>query len=217
MRVLPAGFIVKVIAITSSGALSPGPLTASTIGVGTKDGWKSGFMVSVGHTIVEFPLTLLIALGLISFMNVLYVRTVVSLAGGGILLLLAYLMGRDIFAPEISESGSMGIKIESPLAVGVLLSAFNPHFIVWWIFVGGSLVIEAYTYTGMYGVVLMYIFHVWMDYAFLMAVAHASFKGREILKSKGYKVLLGIIVAVLVIFGVDLIFYGLTGSRILPL
>lgn len=214
---LPPGFIVKVIAITSSGALSPGPLTASTIAVGTKEGWRSGFLVSVGHTIVEFPLALLIALGLISFMQVPYVRAVVSLMGGLVLFFLAYLMGKDITRGVDSSSASMGIKIESPLAIGVLLSAFNPHFIVWWIFVGGSLVLEAYSYMGISGVVLMYVFHVWMDYAFLMIVAHASFKGKELLKARGYKVLLGVIVVILVVFGADLIYYAFTGCRFLPL
>ena len=79
---LPLGFFAKVVLVTSSGALSPGPLTASTVAAGTQKGWKAGFWVSVGHTIVEFPLVFLIAVGVaLIFANPL-VRWSVGTIGG---------------------------------------------------------------------------------------------------------------------------------------
>ncbi|MCD6514629.1 MAG: LysE family transporter, partial [Candidatus Odinarchaeota archaeon] len=89
---LPIAFVFKVVSVTSSGVLSPGPLTASTVAVGTKDGARAGLLVSIGHTIVEFPLVILIAFGItIIFTNELATR-IISLLGAGMLFFLSYLM-----------------------------------------------------------------------------------------------------------------------------
>nr|MDO8134030.1 LysE family transporter [Candidatus Njordarchaeum guaymaensis] len=57
------GFLAKVVVISLSGALAPGPLTASTATLGAKRGWKAGFSVSVGHMLVELPLVVAVSLG----------------------------------------------------------------------------------------------------------------------------------------------------------
>ena len=218
---LPLSFIVKVVSVTSSGALSPGPLTASTVASGAKSGPKAGFIISIGHTIVEFPLVILIAIGItVIFANQLATKTI-SLLGSFMLFFLAYLMLKDL---RNNQKDSVNVEEEnvrslakSPLVIGVTLSAFNPYFILWWLFVGGALAIEAYAIAGFLGVILMYLAHVWMDYAFLTIISFAAFKGKEVMKSRGYKLLLLIIVVFLIIFGADLLSYGLTGIRLISI
>jgi len=55
-------FIATVVLVTASGALAPGPLFFATVSHGTKSGAKGGLAFSIGHTLVEFPLVLLLAL-----------------------------------------------------------------------------------------------------------------------------------------------------------
>ena len=229
---LPLGFFAKVVLVTSSGALSPGPLTASTVAAGTQKGWKAGFWVSVGHTIVEFPLVFLIAVGVaLIFANPL-VRWSVGTIGGIILILLGLFMVRDTWKnlkkPDsrndiddyTKNSGNHNETdkslFKSPLMIGILLSGLNPYFIVWWIFIGGALVIEAFEIFGFTGVFLMYFAHVWMDYAFLILLSSLAYKGKSILTTRGYAAFLVTISLIIIIFGVDLLMRVNFGLSILP-
>ncbi|MEM2347329.1 MAG: LysE family transporter, partial [Sulfolobales archaeon] len=48
-------FVTTVVAISATGALSPGPLSVMTLALGVRGGWRSGFQVALGHTIFELP------------------------------------------------------------------------------------------------------------------------------------------------------------------
>ena len=63
------------------------------------------------------------------------------------------------------------------------------------------LIIEALVFAALLGVALMYISHVWMDYVFLTALAHFGNKGKKIVGSKYYRI-------ILVAFGIVLMYYG---------
>jgi len=212
---LPLEYLVKVIIITSSGALSPGPLTASTIAAGSNEGWKSGFKISVGHMAVEFPLVFLIAFGIATLLTTPIVEKVISFAGGTLLIILGVFMLKDVFKKEFGDVNASSGTVRSPVMIGILLSLLNPYFLVWWILVGGALVIEAVILAGLIGVGLMFIAHIWMDYAWLMLISELSRRGKQILKTKGYKVLLAGISLALIFFGFDFIFLSIFGSGIL--
>ncbi len=212
---LPLEYIVKVVLITSSGALSPGPLTASTIAAGSNEGWKSGFKISVGHMAVEFPLVFLIAFGIASLLTTPIVEKVISFAGGTLLIILGVFMLKDVFKKELGDMNASSDTVRSPVIIGVLLSLLNPYFLVWWILVGGSLIIEAVILAGLIGVGLMFIAHIWMDYAWLMLISELSRRGKQILKTKGYKTLLAGISLALIFFGLDFISLSIFGSELL--
>jgi len=212
---LPLEYIVKVVLITSSGALSPGPLTASTIAAGSNEGWKSGFKISVGHMAVEFPLVFLIAFGIASLLTTPIVEKVISFAGGTLLIILGVFMLKDVFKKELGDMNASSDTVRSPVIIGVLLSLLNPYFLVWWILVGGSLIIEAVAIAGLIGVGLMFIAHIWMDYAWLMLISELSKRGKQILKTKGYKALLAGISLALIFFGLDFISLSIFGSELL--
>lgn len=231
---LPLDFILKIMVVTSSGALSPGPLTASTIMIGSKRGIWGGVLVSVGHTIVEFPYVVLIALGIATALIDPLISTVIGLIGGVILVFMGFFMAKDALGPgkentdqvngktvdsaaNSNEEESSDRILKSPTVVGIILSGLNPYFIIWWLFVGGSLAIEAFSYAGFLGVVIMYLAHVWMDYAFLSAISYFSKKGYEVIKTRGYQILLTVIGIALIIFGLDFVIFSIFGTRILPI
>ena len=63
----PLEFAGEVILVSASGVLSPGPLFFANIIYGSKQGVTAGFKTAFGHTIVEFPLVIVLASGLFTF------------------------------------------------------------------------------------------------------------------------------------------------------
>jgi threonine/homoserine/homoserine lactone efflux protein len=91
----------------------------------------------------------------------------------------------------------------SSVVLGLALTGLNPYFILWWLTIGSVLIVQALAFAAIIGVLIMYVSHVWMDYAFLTTLAYFSKKGKSIVGSKYYK-------AVLIAFGLILVYYGLS-------
>lgn len=172
--------IVMVVVVTASGALAPGPLFFATIAHGTKSGAKSGLIFSIAHTIVEFSLVMALALGLLTIANQPITKLVISIIGGVALLILGILQVHDSISskPNIQQSKS-GIPAKNPLILGLVFTGLNPYFIIWWIAVGApTLIAEALAFASIGGVILMYVAHVWMDYAWLTSIAYLAKKAQ---------------------------------------
>src|SRR3989304_8765366 len=75
--------VAEVVGVTASGALAPGPLLVKNVTEGTRSGAKSGFAFAVGHTVVEFSLVLVLALGLLTVADQPVVELVIGFGGGG--------------------------------------------------------------------------------------------------------------------------------------
>ncbi len=200
---------MKVVVITSSGALSPGPLTFSILKKGTEEGARAGFFASLGHMVVELPLVYLIGLGVITFLFNDFVMFITGIVGGVFILLFGVLtindarkgIKCDLYEQEEERRGIF----QSSFMIGFNLSAFNPFFIAWWIAIGSILTIEAYAYGGLIGIAEMYIAHVWMDFAWLILLAYLANLGSRILESKGYRLLLLLIGTLLIYFGLTIL------------
>jgi threonine/homoserine/homoserine lactone efflux protein len=212
-----AAFLATVVVVTASGALAPGPLFAANLLQGAKGGLKSGFMMSVGHTLVELPLVILIALGISSVMSFPGVSLVVGLVGGCALIGfgLVQIVGAARHRIKLDEVQEARIQ-KKALVLGVGLTALNPYFILWWLTVGLGLVVQAVELGALLGVLIMYISHVWMDYAWLTGTAYLSARGRMLIGGRGYRLLLLGLAAFLIYFGVGFIARSLFQFNILP-
>lgn len=210
-------FLATVVVVTASGALAPGPLFAANLLQGTKGGMRSGFMISVGHTLVELPLVTLIALGISSMMSFPGFSLVVGLVGGCALIGfgLVQIVGAARHQIKLDEVQEAGIQ-KKALVLGVGLTALNPYFILWWLTVGLGLVVQAVELGALLGVLIMYVSHVWMDYAWLTGTAYLSARGRMLIGGRGYRLLLLGLAAFLIYFGVGFIARSLFQFNILP-
>ena len=210
-------FLATVVVVTASGALAPGPLFAANLLQGAKGGLKSGFMMSVGHTLVELPLVILIALGISSVMSFPGFSLVVGLVGGCALIGfgLVQIVGAARHRIKLEEVQEAGIQ-KKALVLGVGLTALNPYFILWWLTVGLGLVVQAVELGALLGVLIMYVSHVWMDYAWLTGTAYLSARGRMLIGGRGYRLLLLGLAAFLIYFGVGFIARSLFQFNILP-
>jgi threonine/homoserine/homoserine lactone efflux protein len=198
-------FIAFVVVVTASGALAPGPLSFGILMQGSKEGARSGFSCAIGHTLVEFPLVLALALGLLEAASQPMIKSVIGIGGG---LGLIGFGTMQIYETVRTRAGSGQTARTrslpaSSLVLGLALTGLNPYFILWWLTIGSALIVKALAFAAIIGVLVMYASHVWMDYAFLTSLAYFAKKGKSIVGSKYYKL-------VLIAFGLVLVYYGLS-------
>jgi len=194
--------IAEVIGVSASGALAPGPLFVKNISEGSKTGAKSGFVFAVGHTVVEFSLVMVLALGVLSVANEPAVKLVIGIAGGAALLVFGIMQIREALSSKPIEMRKEAMALKSHLLVGTVFTGLNPYFILWWLTAGLKLISDSLTFAGWAGIILMYVTHVWIDYAWLTGTAHLAKRGIEFIGRKGYRV-------VLMLFGFILTGFGL--------
>ena len=198
----PLNFAATVIILSASGALAPGPLFFVTITHGAKSGTKSGIMFSIAHSIVEFTLVILLALGLLSVANEPAIRLGVGVAGGAALIVFGAMQIRGSLQ-ETTETKTERGTTRNLFLIGLALTGLNPYFIIWWLTIGANLILLALEFAGLGGVIFMYVCHVWVDYVWLTLVAAFAKRSTKILRIKWYRIMVSVFGAVLIYFGLS--------------
>ncbi len=174
-------FAVLVIVISASGVMAPGPLFAATVSYGLKKGTRAGFKIAIGHTIVELPLVILLGIGVFSLEIFPEFRTIISIFGAITLFVFATIQIRTIFGKK--ELGLSNPK-QGPLITGIVFTALNPFFIIWWLAIGFKLISDAMIMWSFAGILIVFVLHIWMDFAWLGTVSFLSSKSSKILSNK---------------------------------
>ena len=195
-------FTVTVVFVTASGALAPGPTFFANITEGAKSGAKSGLAFSVGHTILEFTLVMLLAVTLRTVSNQSLIKLIVGVAGGAALLGFGFFQIRQGATLKQGVQKKENIPSRNPLLLGLIFTGLNPYFIIWWLTAGMPLIENALAIASFAGVLIMYASHVWMDYTWLTSTAYLAKKGTNLTGRKGYRILI-------ITFGLVLVFFGL--------
>ena len=92
---------------------------------------------------------------------------------------------------------------QGPFVAGILLSALNPFFIIWWLTIGLVLISESIQIFGIIGIVILFLFHIWMDYAWLFTIATFSSKAKNYLSKRNFKIIIIGLSIVLIYFGIE--------------
>jgi threonine/homoserine/homoserine lactone efflux protein len=195
-------FIAEVIGVTASGALAPGPLFVKNITEGTKSGAKSGFLFAIGHTAVEFSLVIALALGLLTVANEPAVKIVIGVAGGLALLVFGLIQIRESLSSKPVQIREEKGAFKSHFLIGTVFTGLNPYFILWWLVPGAKLILDSIEFASWAGVLLMYVAHVWMDYAWLTGTAYLAKRGTKFVNRRGYRIVLMLFGLILIGFGV---------------
>lgn len=190
--------------------MAPGPVTAAAIGMGTRSRY-AGMLIAVGHGIVEFPLMVLIVLGLGKILKLPTAQIIIGLAGGAFLLIMAIQMLKSLRAAQEQQTK---VTKSTPVLTGIILSASNPYFLVWWATVGLTLATTA-TGIGIWAFVVFAIVHWLCDLIWLSALSWASFKGSVLLGPRGMRIVLMICAAALFVFGLFFVYNA--GSTLIKL
>ena len=177
--------------ISLSGVLLPGPLFAVTLKKATKSK-AAGALIALGHGIVEFPLMFLIFFILSQFHIPTTVQIIVGLVGGFLMIL----MGTQTFINRHkNEESPLSLKRDSLLA-GVYTTAVNAGFILWWLTIGTTLILNAQLF-GLVGFSVFAGVHWLCDFSWYTVTALVIFKSRRFLSDR---VRMGITIFCVVVF-----------------
>jgi threonine/homoserine/homoserine lactone efflux protein len=194
-------FLLRVVGISLSGVMAPGPVTATTISMGARSRY-AGALIAIGHGVVEFPLMVLIVLGAGRILKLPVAQIIIGLAGGAFLLMMAVGMLRSL-----RSAGQQETKVakSAPLLAGIVLSAGNPYFLFWWATVGLALATMA-TGIGIWAFVLFAVVHWLCDFVWLTILSWASFKGTGLFGPWGQRIVLLVCAVALIFFGLFFIY-----------
>ncbi|MHC4112123.1 MAG: LysE family transporter [Planctomycetota bacterium] len=203
-------FLAKVVGISLSGVMAPGPITAAAVAMGARNRF-AGLLIAVGHGIIEFPLMILIILGMDAILKSTTTKIVIGFAGGFFLLFMAILMIRSLSRTQNQE---VKVTRSGPVVAGIVLSGGNPFFLIWWASVGLNLAITA-TGIGIWAFALFAIVHWLCDLIWLSFLSWASFKGSVLLGPRNQRIVL--LICSLALFGFGLFFIYNAATTVIKL
>ena len=189
-----------------SGAMMPGSLLTYTIRKALSEGPRAGFIIVAGHALLELALVIILFLGFDMVLQSKAAQVGIGLVGGA---LLAY-MGVDMI--RSSAKNKLAVQMESDktgsgsmIVYGVVLSATNPYFLLWWAIVGLGFIMQSYQSMGWMGAGIYYLGHIAADFGWYGLISIVVGKTRKFIKEKPYRVIIMILGAMLVFFGIKFI------------
>ncbi|MDK2989333.1 MAG: hypothetical protein PWR16_862 [Methanoculleus sp.] len=149
-----------------SGAASPGPMTASVLGLGSRQPGRFVAGLIAGHGIPEAVMVAAIACGV---RDVPYIN-IVALLGSGVLAALGIMQFLHAGDPVVVNE-----ETRVPVAFGVACTLGNPYWWVWWLTFGvGFLAIHP-------SFVEFYVGHIGADIVWLGLLGVAVSRGANVL------------------------------------
>ena len=150
----------------------------------------------MGHALVELFVFFLIVLGLATAAQQ-YSRYIAVLGG---LALIAFGLLTVKGSKKASLDTPTSNSAQNPYLAGVLTSAANPYFWIWWLSIGGAMVIDGLK-GGLILASLFMIGHWGADFGWYTLVSASLDKGRSVLSEANYQRILALCGCFLIVFG----------------
>jgi threonine/homoserine/homoserine lactone efflux protein len=188
--------LVSGLVLGLSAGLTPGPILTLVIDQTLKHGIKEGLKVALAPLLTDAPIVIISLLLLARLSNIKLVLGLVSLLGGIYLFYLAYesirFSGADL-NPEAAKPQS--------IKKGVMVNFLNPNPYMFWISIGGPLVLKASQVHITAAFIFIVPFYVLLVGSKCM-VAVISGNSRGFLKSNHYIFTIRALGCILVVFGI---------------
>jgi threonine/homoserine/homoserine lactone efflux protein len=192
LEMLTIGFVIGM-----TGALVPGPMLFVTIDTSMKKGWRAGPEIFIGHAIIEFLVCVLIIYGITAVSDSTVMA--ISILGGFTLVVFGILTMKN--AKDAANSMHEHDKATSrPILSGILTSASNPYFWLWWLAAGSALILQGLE-IGIIAAVMFMIGHWLADLGYFTFVSTSFSKGKKLMSPKVYEGVLLSCGLFLVLFG----------------
>jgi len=189
-----------------SGAMMPGSLLTYTIRKALSEGPRAGFIIVAGHALLELVLVIVIFLGFDMVLQSKPAQIGIGLVGG---VLLAY-MGVDMIRNSVKNK--LTVKMDSDktgsgsmVVYGIVLSATNPYFLLWWAIVGLGFIMQSYNTLGWIGAGIYYLGHIAADFGWYGLISIVVGNTRKFIKEKPYRIIIVVLGAMLIFFGVKFV------------
>ncbi|MFA4877166.1 MAG: LysE family transporter [Methanoregula sp.] len=184
-----------------TGALAPGPMLVATINASLSGNWTAGLKISLGHIFIETAIFLLIILGLASIASPY--TSLIAVVGGSALIIFGIMTITGSRTATLSAGQAPAVV--SPCMAGLLTSAANPYFWIWWLSVGSALLISSLEGGVLLAIVFM-IGHWSADTAWYTFVSTSIARGRTILSDRSYHYIMAACGLFLLAFGLYYLF-----------
>jgi threonine/homoserine/homoserine lactone efflux protein len=182
---LLAGVPVTSFIVALSGALMPGPLLTLTVGEAARRGFWAGPLIILGHALLELALVLLLLAGVGVWLNRPLVLGVVGVSGAAALGWMGLGLLKASRHSHLAFDAKGGSSL-NPIVAGVLMSAANPYWLIWWLTIGLGYVMFSMKY-GWLGVGLFFAGHILADFAWYTLVSGAVSRGRRFISDGIYR------------------------------
>ena len=162
--------LLSVVVISLSGVMMPGLMFGVTLVKSLKSPW-AGAEIALGHAVIEVPIILLIYFGFARFFENIVVQLVLSTLGGGMIIWLGIGMFR---ARTEMIHGSKDLPYNAFIA-GILTTALNPFFWLWWVTIGVMLEMKFLDF-GVMGLAVFIVVHWLCDLVWLSFVSNLVYR-----------------------------------------
>ena len=203
-------FLGTVVAVSVTGVMMPGPVTAAAIARGYHQKW-AGFHIALGHALVEFPTIALMAFGFSAVLQSRWVNIGIGLLGGAMLVFMGVSMvlsrggvvGKSRAArPEGGRGNDAADPFPyHPVVAGVITTAANPYYFLWWATLGAALTINALEF-GLVVLVVFAVLHWSIDLGWYVFLGYTVNKSRGLWNDRIYIAVFAFCGGVMVLFGV---------------
>ncbi len=195
-----------------TGAMMPGPVTTLIVTESAKRGFIAGPLVTIGHVVLELAMVIALYFGLGDVLKQNSVAGAIGLLGGLFLLWMGAGIVRSAASGQVSFSAAThdtsGRRATNPVVAGVLTSVANPYWLLWWATVGAASLI-AFRSFGLAGLIAFYLGHTMADWVWNSVVAFVVATGRRLMTDRGYRGILVVCGAFLILLSVYFVTSGI--------
>jgi threonine/homoserine/homoserine lactone efflux protein len=195
--------ITLVLGISFSGVIAPGPMFGVTLAKSYRSPWAGTFM-ALGHAVVEVPIIVLIYFGLARFFENHGVQIALAIIGGAMILWMGVVMFIERY--KVVRQGKD--LPYSSFTAGIIMSAVNPFFLLWWATVGSFLVMQFLNF-GIQGLLILIVVHWSCDLLWLTFVSQFIHRTHHFLGDRFRVWLFTVTAFFLAGFGVYYLFSGI--------
>jgi threonine/homoserine/homoserine lactone efflux protein len=204
------GILVGSFVLALSGALMPGPLLTVTVVESVRRGFMTGPLLILGHGILELALIVALVKGAASYLKQGVVSNSISVVGGGVLFWMGLGMIMQSRPMSLLANSPAEKEVKSahgfhPVAEGILVSASNPYWLLWWLTIGLGYLLMAMRY-GIMGMVSFFVGHIMADLMWYSVVSYGVSRGRRLLTDKVYRGIIRFCGLFLILFGLWFLF-----------
>jgi threonine/homoserine/homoserine lactone efflux protein len=192
-----------------SGALMPGPLLTVTVSESSRRGAMVGPMMILGHALLELTLVVALLSGLAPLLVRDDVFILISLIGGAILLWMGTTMLRSL--PRLTLGNQSDVherKSRNLVLTGILLSAANPYWLIWWASIGLGYIMHSMKF-GIMGIAAFFFGHILADLAWYCLISFGIAKGRRFFSDSLYRKMIGGCAVFLLVFSCWFLYGGI--------
>lgn len=192
-------FLASVVLISVPLVVTPGPVFAVTIAKGYRSQW-AGALIALGHGAIEFPLIIMLYLGLSEFLANTTIHKVIGLVGGSIMIYVGFQTFRARKEKSEEYQNPKGSSKHSSFAAGLIATAANPYFFISWATIGVVLVENA-AFFGLIGVLIFALTHWSCDLLWDTFISVTVFKTQRFWTQKVFNLVFIVCFAILFGFG----------------